>query len=190
MNIDKYPEIHPGSKRFKKAYAFVMLLTVGRGIEAASRVDEAVKTIVGDLPEGFTFSLGVAPSGPWMIMEKDASGRLRYLGWRRFKKKTDLDMIIRNIEAAFRLFTFRESTAQAYNYGRFSVNGNLPNALSVMRIMDIVEIYLLPKIIAALAVKRYPDSKELPPARKHFNRLRIYLSAFSPGLVRVVYRNL
>lgn len=190
MNIDKYPEILPKSKTFKKAYAFVMLLTVGRGIEAAARVDETIKRVVADLPEGFTFSLGVAPSGPWMIMQKDLSGRLRYIGWRKFKKKTDVDMVIRNIEAAFRIFTFRESNAQAHNYGRFSVNGNLPGALSVMRIMDIVEVYLLPKIIASLAVKRYPDRGELPPARKHFNRLRIYLRAFSPGLVRVVYRNL
>ncbi len=190
MNIDRYPEIRPGKKVFKKAYAFVVLLVVGRGIEAADRVDGEVKDIVRGLPEGFTFSLGVAPSGPWMVIRKEKSGKLRYLGWRRFGKTIELDMAIRNIEAAFRIFTFRESTAQAHNNGRFSVNGNLPNALAIMRIMDIAEIYLLPKIIATLAVKRYPDRRELPPGRKHFNRLRIYLRAFSPGLFRVVYRNL
>jgi hypothetical protein len=70
------------------------------------------------------------------------------------------------------------------------VEGSLPQALAFMRALDRVEVYLLPKIIAKLAVKRYPDSSELPALKKHLNRILIYLMAFSPGLIRVIYKNI
>lgn len=190
MNISRYPEIKPGSRIFKKAYASLMMFIVGRAIEAAASVDKSVKRIFEDLPEKFTFCLGVDPAGPYMVAAKDSKGRLRYLGWRRHGRKINLVLTIKNLESAFRVFTFRESTAAAYSYDRFRVDGNLPQALAVVRVLDIVEVYLLPKIIARLAVKRYPDRNEMPPLKKHVNRIRIYLKAFSPGLLRVIYKNL
>ena len=190
MNFGKYPEIQPKTKLVKKAYAFVMLLIVGRGIEAAARVDERGGRIFSELPEGFVFTLGVSPDGPYMLAGKDKSGRLRYLGWRRWGHKIRLGLHIKNLESAIKVFTFQESTALAYNYDRFSVEGSLPRALAVVRVLDIVEVYLLPKIIARLAVKRYPGWSELSPVKKHVNRLRIYLKIFSPSLVRVIYRNI
>ena len=190
VDLAKYPEIQPKSKLLKKAYAFVMLLIVGRGIEAAARVDDRVRQIFADLPEGFAFSLGVSPDGPYMVAGKDKSGSVRYLGWRLWGHKTQLALDIKNLESAIKVFTFQESTAQAYNYDRFSVAGSLPQTLAVVRVLDIVEVYLLPKIIARLAVKRYPGRAELSPVKKHVNRLRIYLRIFSPSLVRVIYRNI
>lgn len=190
INLGRYPEIQPKTKLVKKAYAFIMLLIVGRGIEAAARVDERVRQIFSDLPEGFVFCLGVAPDGPYMVAGKDKSGRLRYLGWRRYGHKIRLSLHIKNIESAIKVFTFQESTALAYNYDRFIVEGSLPQTLAIVRVLDIVEVYLLPKIIARLAVKRYPPRSELPPAKKHLNRIRIYLKSFSPSLFQVIYRNL
>lgn len=190
MSIRKYPEIQPRTKLLKKAYAFVMLLIVGRGIEAAAQVDERVKQIFSDLPEGFVFTLGVSPDGPYLVAAKDKSGRVRYLGWRRYGHKIGLGLHIKNLESAIKVFTFQESTALAYNYDRFSVEGSLPHALAIVRVLDIVEVYLLPKVIARLAVKRYPGRPELPPVKKHVNRLRIYLKIFSPSLFTVIYRNI
>ncbi len=190
MNISRYPEIRPGNKIFKKAYAFVMMLIVGRSIEAAAGVDKSVKKIFDDLPGGFTFCMGVDPAGPYMVAGKDKHGRPKYLGWKRYGRKPDLVLAIKNIESAMKVFTFMESTALAYSRDRFRVDGHLPQALAIVRVLDIVEVYLLPKIIARLAVKRYPDRRELPPLKKHINRIRIYVKAFSPGLLKVIYRNL
>lgn len=190
MDHKKYPEIAPGSKLVKKTYAFVLLLLVGRGLEATARVDREVGQIFSRLPPGFTFCFGVAPAGPYMIVGKDSTGEVRYLGWRRLGRKIDLDISIKNLESALRIFTFRESTAQAYNFDRFSVDGNIPYSLWVVRMLDMVEVYLLPRPIASLAVKRYPGRSELSPLQKHVNRVRIYLRAFSPSLLRVIYRNL
>ena len=190
MNLGKYPEIRPGTKRVKKGYAFVMLLLVGRAIEAAATVDETVRQIFAGLPDRFTFCLGVEPNGPYMIVGKDKDGTVRYQGWRPFGKKIDLGLKIKNIESAIKVFTFQESTALAFNYDRFVAEGSLPQALAIIRVLDFIEVYLLPKVIAKLAVKRYPKWSELPPAQKHLNRIRIYLKSFSPSLIKVIYQNL
>lgn len=190
FNISRYPEIDPGTKLFKKAYSFILMLVLGRGIEAAAKTDPEVRKIFNDLPKGFTFCLGVDPEGPYMIAGKDKQGNLKYLGWRKYGRKIHLVLTIKNIESAFRVFTFQESTALAYNYDRFRVDGSLAQALAIVRVLDIVEVYLLPAIIAGLAVKRYPHRSEMPRLKKHLNRIRIYLKAFSPGLLGVIYKNL
>ncbi|HQL01289.1 MAG TPA: hypothetical protein PK090_10990, partial [Smithellaceae bacterium] len=58
---------------------------------------------------------------------------------------------------------------------RLVTDGEVPYALAVIRILDIVEVYLLPKIIASLAVKRYP--KHWSVARKLKGRIAIYTRA-------------
>ena len=70
---------------------------------------------------------------------------------------------------------FRSSVAFARN--RFMVDGDLVDALAIVRVLDLVEVYLLPKLIAKLAVKRYPKWSELSPVKKHLGRIVIYTRA-------------
>ena len=84
---------------------------------------------------------------------------------------------IKNIEAALLLFTFQESTTLATARNRLVVDGDVAHACAVMRILDIVEVYLLPKIIAKLAVKRYSGWSF---RRKYLGRVLVYVrSIFS-----------
>jgi hypothetical protein len=166
-----YREINAGRKPFKKAYVAVMLWVVGRAIQAAGRVDESVKAEFDALPEGFSFSLGVEPGGPCMIVGKNAQGHPKYLGWKPEGKRIDLKLRIKNIEAAMLLFSFRESTAVASARNRLIVDGEVSSACAAVRILDIVEVYLLPRMMAKLAVKRYPV---WTPWRKYIGRFRIY----------------
>ena len=82
--------------------------------------------------------------------------------------------MIKHLEAAILLFTFQESTATAIARDRLVVEGELPMACAVVRVLDMVEVLLLPKIIARLAVKRYPAWS---PVRKHLGRLMVYVRA-------------
>jgi hypothetical protein len=52
------------------------------------------------------------------------------------------------------------------------VDGDVAHACAVVRILDIVEVYLLPKIIAKLAVKRYPGWSF---RRKYLGRVLVYI---------------
>ncbi len=162
------------AKRIKRLYLSVMLWFVGRAMQAAARVDKGVKKEFETLPRGFRFCLGVAPKGPAMVMEKSAKGRIKYLGSKPGGKPLHLQIMIKSLEAAILLFTFQESTAVASARDRLVVLGELPMACTVVRVLDMVEVLLLPKMIARLAVKRYPS---WPPLRKHVGRLMVYLRA-------------
>ena len=74
--------------------------------------------------------------------------------------------------AAFRMFSFQESTATAVSRNRLTVFGETPHASAVVRVLDAVQVFLLPKPVARLAVKRYP---QWPLKRKWTGRLMIYL---------------
>jgi hypothetical protein len=171
--MSDYREAPAGKKPFKRAYVAVMLWFVGRALQAAARVDDEVRGEFAALPDGFTFAMGILPAGPWMVVGKRA-GRIRYLGRRPEREQIDLTLKIKHLEAAVLMFTFRESTAAATTRNRMIVDGEVPPACAIVRILDIVEVYLLPKFIARLAVKRYPDWTW---TRKLAGRTRIYLGA-------------
>ena len=171
-SMKDFREVQAGSKWLKRDYVAIMLWFVGRAIQAAAAMDETVKKEFENLPDGFTFSLGVLPNGPYMIVGKSKRGIVHYMGWDPVGKNIALSMKIKNIEAAVLLFTFQESTAVASARDRLIVDGEVPHACAVVRILDIVEVYLLPKFIAKLAVKRYPTEA---PYINLFRRVLLYV---------------
>ncbi|MBP9044341.1 MAG: hypothetical protein KBG49_12715 [Spirochaetes bacterium] len=179
MNIAKYPEIKSTSKRLKKIYVAVMLWIVGRAIAAAAKIDREVKEEFSRLDDKFMMHLHVLPGGPGMIVGKDKNGKVKYMGWNPAGKKITLDMKIKNIEAAMLMFTFQESTCVASAHNRLAVSGNVPDTMAFIRILNIVETYLLPKVITSLAVKRYPKWSQMNPLRKHLGRILIYIRTFT-----------
>ncbi len=149
-------EVKPGSNRLKRDFVTLMLWFVGRAIQAAAAMDKTVAGEFAELPERFIFSLGVIPDGPHMIVGKTRKGIVQYMGWDPEGKDISLKMKIKNIEDAMLLFTFQESAAVAAARDRLIIDGEVPHAGAVARILDIVEVYLLPKFIAKPAAKRYP----------------------------------
>ncbi len=169
---ERYREIVSPQKQFKRIYLGIMLWFVGRAIQAAAKTDQAVRDEFAKLPERFTFGLGVMPNGPFMIVGKTKKGRVRYLGGDPEKQSLDLTLKIKNIEAGMLMFTFQEATAIAVARDRLIVDGLASPACAVVRILNIVEVYLLPEIIAKLAVKRYP---RWPLTKKLWGRTCIYV---------------
>jgi hypothetical protein len=164
-------EIKPGRRVFKSLYLRIMLWFLGRAVQAAARVDRDVRQEFSRLPEGFTVCLGVLPHGPYMVVGKDQDGTVKYLGGNPQKHQPlDLNMQIKHLEAAFMLFSFQESTCIAQARDRLIVAGDVQAACIFVRILNLVEIYLLPKFLAKLAVKRYRS-----PHAKYINRALIYV---------------
>jgi hypothetical protein len=166
-----YREVSPGRNWFKRIYLNLILWFMGRATQAASRVDARVRREIRGLPDDFTFSLGILPGGPHMIVQKSGPDALRYIGHKIDAQPVDLIMSFKHLEAGVLTFTFRESTPVAFARDRLVVDGEVSYACTLVRVFDIVQIYLLPKIIARRAVKRYP---RWPLRRKLIDRLRIY----------------
>jgi len=154
--MEAFIEIKPGRKPFQRIYLGTMLWFMGRAIQAAARVDKHVKKEFENMPANYTFSLGAFPNGPYMIVGKNDKGKVRYLGSNLSKHPADLEITLKSMGNLFVLFTFQESTPTANARDRMIVSGDVPQACAVVRILDIVQVYLLPKTIAKLAIKRYP----------------------------------
>jgi hypothetical protein len=169
-----YREIKPGRKLFKRSYLIVMFWFMGRAVQAASRVDRTVMQELAELPARFVFVLGVGDRGPCMVVGKQPDGRLRYLGQRVDRTPIDLKLQFKHLESGFMTFSFQENTPTAAARDRLLVDGEVAHVCAVVRILDRVQVYLLPKPLAKLAVKRYPD---WPLRTKWCNRVRIYWRA-------------
>jgi hypothetical protein len=154
--MNDFKEISPKGRPVARMYLSFMLWFVGRAIQAAAKVDPAVKGEFDDLPEDFAFALAAAPTGPAMVVAKDSSGRVKYMGGSTEKRPIHVKMTFKSMEAMLLLFTFQESTPVSNARDRLFVEGPIPEACAVVRILDIVQVYLLPKPIAKMAIKRYP----------------------------------
>lgn len=167
------PQPSPASP-FKTIYLKTLTFFLGRGLEAASKFDPDIRRELEEFPEGFSFGLTVHPRGPGLLMEKTDRGRLKYRGGRPERHHRDLTITFKSLEAAMLVFTFREKTAVAFARNRMTARGDLPSAMAVVRCLNAVEVYLLPKFLARKAVKAYP---RWGVGRKFFGRIRVYLGA-------------
>ena len=154
--MNGFTEIKPRKSVLRRLYLAVMLWFVGRAIQAAARTDKAVGDEFSAMPEGYTFCLGAFPDGPWMVVGKTEQGRVKYLGANKDKQPVNLELGLKSTAHLFTLFTFRESTPTANARDRLYVSGDIPEACAAVRILDMVQVYLLPKPVAKLAIKRYP----------------------------------
>src|SRR4030066_33530 len=104
MNINKYPEIKPGKKIFKRLYISIMMWSVGKAIEAAYKVDKEVREEMDKLPPDFLMRMFIMPEeafplffyakmmpdfitergrllmGMQMILGKDKNGKIINMG--------------------------------------------------------------------------------------------------------------
>ncbi|MGL1892619.1 MAG: hypothetical protein OCD02_13400 [Spirochaetaceae bacterium] len=144
--------IRPSKRRFKTLYCRIVFAVLGWFIPAIACRKKTVRTVISDFPENFTFSFGVWPSGP-SVAFKRVSNRLKQIP----RNSLDLDMKVslKSIEAAWYLLSFQEGTCQSEANGRLTVKGELPHSCTFIRLMDKVEILLLPRFIAKKAVKKW-----------------------------------
>ena len=170
--------IKPGKRYFTRIYLVIMLRVVGKAIQAAAWSDKEVAREFADMPKGYTFSLGAFPSGPYMVVGKDDNGRVCYLGSRLDKHRINLEMTLKSTGHLFSLFTFQESTPTANARDRLYVAGDVPQACAAVRILNIVQVYLLPKPVAKKAVKRYPKW----PLKRHIFTRSIVLARTFTGI--------
>ena len=152
----EFKEIKPGKQRLRRLYLKFMLWFFGRAVQAAVKVDEGVRSEFAAMPANYTFCLGAFPTGPYMVVGKDAEGRVKYLGSSMKQSDIDLHLTFKSLHHLFLAFTFQESTPVANARDRLFVNGDIPQACTVVRVMDMIQVFLLPKFPAKLAIKRYP----------------------------------
>ncbi len=164
--------IQPMFFQARRLYVELMFQVMGRALQAVSEIDETVQQEANALPEGFLFEMMVMPDGARLIVEHTGNGRFRYLG-DNAPRAVDLSIQFKHIAHAFLVLSFQEKTSVAFANDRMLVDGDISRAIRMTRILNRLEAFILPKLIAKRAVKEYPENIHLP--EKLLNAARIYL---------------
>ena len=158
-------------RRLQKLYVALMMRIVGWGLRAMSQVDPVVRAEAAGFPQGMLIEMTVAPDGPGMVLQRQPSGRLAYLGSKP-PRRADLAIRFKHLGHAFAGLSFAESTPVAFARSRMVVDGDVSAGVRLVRCLYRLEALLLPRLIAARGMKRYPA--DLTLAAKLGLNLRVY----------------
>ncbi|WP_339799901.1 hypothetical protein [uncultured Marinobacter sp.] len=164
--------LRPAALIARRQYVATMFQVMGHALEAISRTDDKVRKEARELPLGFIFEMTVLPAGPSLRVKHLGDGELAYLAGDVAPETINLSIRFKHIAHAFLVLSFQEQTAVAFANDRMLVNGDISYAVRMTRILNRLESFILPKVIASRAVKEYPV--DLPLFEKLTGALRIY----------------
>lgn len=137
------------------AYVKLMMDIIGRGLVMASQVDPEIKGEIAQFPVNFSLSMKVFPHGPAFVARVTADQQLELV--KDLDQAPDLTITFKHLHHAFLVFSFQESTSQAFANDRMIADGDVSNAIRLVRCLNKMEALILPKLLAQLAVKEYPS---------------------------------
>lgn len=143
----------------QQAYVKLMMDVIGRSLVMASQVDPEIQQEVAKFPLNFTLSMTVFPHGPAFIARVNDEQQLELVS--QMEVKPDLTITFKHLQHAFLVFYFQESTAQAFANDRMIADGDVAHAIRLVRCLNKLEALILPKILASLAIKQYPNQLSL-----------------------------
>jgi len=143
----------------QQAYVKLMMDVIGRGLVMASQVDEEIKKEVAQFPANFSLSMKVFPHGPAFIARVTEEKQLELV--KSMDTAPDLTITFKHLHHAFLVFSFQESTSQAFAHDRMIADGDISYAIRLVRCLNKMEALILPKMVAQLAIKEYPSNLSL-----------------------------
>lgn len=164
--------LRPAALKARRQYVATMFQVMGHALEAISRTDPEVRREVAGLPDDFVFEMTVLPKGPSLRIRHLGGGKLAYLTDPAPPPKIDLSIRFKHIAHAFLVLSFQEKTAIAFAHDRMLVDGDIGYAVRMTRVLNRLEAFILPGVIARRAVKEYPA--DLGLIDKLTGALRIY----------------
>lgn len=135
----------------KSAVCAVVMEILYRAVRSLSASDSRVMYEISRIPHGSVISFALSP-------DKKAP-RLTFSVQNGTIKKTkadkyDVEIIFKSTAAAFRVFTGRMSVAGAYAAHFFYLLGSINSAMGVVRVVDVAESCLFPRIITSRILTR------------------------------------
>ena len=143
----------------QRLYVTIMMEVIGKGLVAASEVDDEIAREVAAFPAGLEIEMIVMPAGPSFRVRVTPHGTLELANGST--ARPGLSIKIKHLSHAFLVFTFQESTARAFANDRMVADGEVSYAIRLVRCLDRMEALILPKLVAERAVKRYPTNLQL-----------------------------
>lgn len=111
----------------------------------------------------------VYPTGPGFVLRVTEGGYVE--ADTEGDKTPDLVIRFKHMEHAFLVLSFQEGTARAFANDRMVADGNVSDAIRLVRCLNRMEKLILPKLVASRAVKDYG---KVPVVSKLLRGGRIY----------------
>lgn len=159
----------------RDSYLNTMMGVIARSLCAMSKVDDHLRQELDGVPDNFVLHMRVLPNIAGFAVKKMPSGELAYLG-KSPDHKADVTISIKHPELAYLVFSFQENTAQAFARNRTVIEGDLSMAMRLIRCINWLEVFILPKAAAEKALKRYPNislKEKAATASKIYGRLAL-----------------
>lgn len=147
--------------RLHRQYVISLLDVVSRALVGASKVDERIQQEIAQFPVGFRFAMTVFGTDLGFCLQVTEQKCLSVVSPTAEQQPVDVKICFKHLRYAFLVLSFQESTAQAFAHDRMFVNGDLSSAIRLVRCLNQLEAVILPKFIARLAVKEYPNQLTL-----------------------------
>lgn len=144
----------------------VVYKVLGRGIKGVTKFDKTAKSYLDELPDGFTFRLGVLNTKTAMVLKKSNNSFI-VLKKKNYPEKYDLDIEFKNYSVMLPVVIGKAGVAQAYAESRFVLYGEIAHSMIVTDIINLTEAYLFPKFITNKFMDKVP--------KKHQSMLKAYI---------------
>lgn len=155
-------------------YVRLMMDTIARGLVSSSHIDLEIRQELKGFPKGFIFAMQVYPNQAQFYLQIDEHYQLKRIN--NPNQKPDLMILFKHIQHAFSVFTFQESTARAFANDRMIADGDLSYAIRFVRCLNRMEALILPKMIAQLAIKNYPQDLSLSDKLKLSSQIYFHIA--------------
>lgn len=136
----------------------VVLRVVHAALVELARLDSRVRRELQRLPEGTAYSVYTGHAAPCLHVQW-REGRLRRL---RESAPGACILRIKSMPLSFRLFTGQLGLAQAYAQHAFVLAGDVGDVMRLVRLVNLVEAYLFPRLITRNILTDVPPLEKSP----------------------------
>ena len=143
--------VFSGKILFEKVIMFFLY----RGMKTLYKYDSRVRKEIEGWPIGRPIVLTASKRGPKLCLKRISSGIVRS------ENIEDPDILIsfKSIDGAFLVFSGQIGITEAYAQHRFMVKGDIAEIMSIVRCIELAEVYLFPKIITKRLLRRVPGKQ-------------------------------
>ena len=144
----------------------LVLQVLYRSLRVLYKHDSRVREEIDSWDKNISFKLVCGPGGAVLALRSCEN-----VGFRKLPRaqRADITMRFKSVEGAFRVLSGQKSIADAYAEHLFTLEGDIYQTMSFVRVVEYAEAYLFPRIWSKRILREVPE--------KQTGSLRVYAEA-------------
>ena len=150
----------------KSGLVKLIMKILGKSMAYVSKNDARARDTFLNLPENLRVSMGIFGEDTYVTLQKTKNQI--YVDKPHDNLPADLEIIFKNRKACKKVLLGRFGVAESFARHDILLKGNINTAVALVRIIDLCEYYLFPRLITR---------KFLPKTKKQFASIKLYFFA-------------